>query len=106
MVYRNLDLLDLHPIQSVVKVDDTASGVGEALEAGCWGIGVSKYSNYLNISTMDEAKAMAPAEFERRHQLTKDILAKTGAHYVIDSLVDLPGVIEDINARMARGERP
>ena len=34
MVYRNLDLLDIHPIQSVVKVDDTASGVGEALEAG------------------------------------------------------------------------
>ena len=37
MVYRNLDLLDVHPIQSVVKVDDTVTGVGEALEAGCWG---------------------------------------------------------------------
>ena len=33
MVYRNLDLMDVHPIQSVVKVDDTVSGVGEALEA-------------------------------------------------------------------------
>ncbi|MBL1275161.1 MAG: phosphonoacetaldehyde hydrolase [Ectothiorhodospiraceae bacterium] len=37
MLYRNLDLMDVHPIQSVVKIDDTTSGVGEALEAGCWG---------------------------------------------------------------------
>ena len=28
MVYRNLDLLGVHPIQSVVKVDDTISGIG------------------------------------------------------------------------------
>ena len=106
MVYRNLDLMDISPIQSVVKVDDTASGIGEALEAGCWGVGVSKYSNYLNISTVAEFEAMPKAEFDRRHELTKDILRKTGAHYVIDSLVDIPAVIDDINARMARGERP
>ena len=31
MVYRNLDLMNVNPIQSVVKVDDTVSGVGEAL---------------------------------------------------------------------------
>ncbi len=106
MVYRNLDLMDISPIQSVVKVDDTVSGVGEALEAGCWGVGVSKYSNYLNISTMDEYDAMSEKEFNRRHELTREILRKTGAHYVIDCLVDLPPVIDDINARLARGERP
>jgi phosphonoacetaldehyde hydrolase len=39
MVYRNLDLMVVHPIQSIVKVGDTVSGVGEALEAGCWGGG-------------------------------------------------------------------
>ena len=27
MVYRNLDIMDVHPIQSVIKVDDTVSGV-------------------------------------------------------------------------------
>jgi phosphonoacetaldehyde hydrolase len=106
MVYKNLDLMNISPIQSVVKVDDTASGVGEALEAGCWGVGVSKYSNYLDISTMEEFESMSAAEFERRHEITRETLSKTGAHYVIDSLVDLPPVIDDINARMARGERP
>ncbi|NWL23300.1 phosphonoacetaldehyde hydrolase, partial [Pseudomonas umsongensis] len=27
-------------------------------------------------------------------------------HYLIDTIVDLPAVIEDINARLARGEAP
>ncbi len=106
MVYKNLDMLDVHPIQSVVKVDDTVSGVGEALEAGCWGVGVSRYSNYMDINSLDEADRLPAAEIERRHEKTRDILRKAGAHYVIDSVADLPPVIDDINARLARGERP
>ncbi len=106
MVYKNLDLMDVHPIQSVVKVDDTASGVGEALEAGCWGVGVSRYSNYMDIDTIAQADAMSAEELDRRNAFTADILRKTGAHYVIDSLIELPVVIDDINARLASGERP
>jgi len=106
MVYKNLDMLDVHPIQSVVKVDDTVSGIGEAQEAGCWGVGVSRYSNYMDIDSLDQADRLSAAEIERRHEKTRDILRKAGAHYVIDSIADLPAVIDDINARLARGERP
>ncbi|MCP5368704.1 MAG: phosphonoacetaldehyde hydrolase [Hyphomicrobiales bacterium] len=106
MVYRNMDLLDISPIQSVVKVDDTVSGVGEALEAGCWGVGVTRYSNYMDISTIEEAEALPAEEIERRHEMTKEMLRKSGAHYVIDSTADLLPVIDDINERLARGERP
>jgi phosphonoacetaldehyde hydrolase len=106
MVYKNLDLMGIDQIQSVVKVDDTASGVGEALNAGCWGVGLVRYSNYMNINSQEEADAMSEAEIARRMEITRDILLKTGAHYVIDSLADIEPVIEDINARMARGERP
>ncbi|MCC6682559.1 MAG: phosphonoacetaldehyde hydrolase [Phycisphaeraceae bacterium] len=106
MVYRNLDLLDVHPIQSVVKVDDTVSGVGEALEAGCWGVGVSRYSNYMNINTLEEESDLDETEIQRRHAKTRDILRKAGAHYVIDSIADIEPVIDDINRRLSRGERP
>lgn len=106
MVYRNLDLMDVHPIQAVVKVDDTISGVGEALEAGCWGVGVARYSNYMDIDTIDEAEKMPKAEIERRLAHTREILRKAGSHYVIDSIVELPEVIADIEARLARGEKP
>jgi phosphonoacetaldehyde hydrolase len=106
MLYRNLDLMDVSPIQSVVKVDDTISGVGEALEAGCWGVGVARYSNYMNVDSLDEAATLPEEEIERRVAQTRRMLEQAGAHYVIDSLVELPEVIEDINARLARGEKP
>ena len=106
MVYRNLDLLDISPIQSVVKVDDTISGVGEALEAGCWGVGVARYSNYMDISSLEEEADLPEAEIDRRVAYTRDVLYKSGAHYVIDSIIELPEVIDDINLRLARGEKP
>ncbi len=106
MVYRNLDLLDAWPIESVIKVDDTISGVGEGLNAGCWAVGVARYSNYMNINTLDEEATLSKAEIQRRLEKTRDILRKAGAHYVIDSLADIELVIADVNARLARGEAP
>ena len=106
MVYRNLDLLDISPIQSVVKVDDTISGVGEALEAGCWGVGVARYSNYMDINTLEEENKLSKEEIERRVIHTRELLYKSGAHYVIDSIVELPEIIDDINLRLAEGEKP
>ncbi|MBS1270796.1 MAG: Phosphonoacetaldehyde hydrolase [Gammaproteobacteria bacterium] len=106
MVYKNLDLLDITTIQSVVKVDDTVSGVGEGLNAGCWAVGVARYSNYMNINSIEEADSLPEEEIERRTEHTRDLLRRTGAHYVVDSIVELPEVIEEINERLARGERP
>jgi len=106
MVYKNLDMMGIHTIQSVVKIDDTVSGVGEALNAGCWGVGVVRYSNYMDVDTPEQGAALSAAEIDRRMAITRDILEKSGAHYVIDSLADIEPVIEDINARLARGEKP
>jgi phosphonoacetaldehyde hydrolase len=106
MVYRNLDLLDVHPIQSVVKVDDTISGVGEALEAGCWGVGISRYSNYMDVDNFEHEKSLSEQEIQRRLAFTRETLRKAGAHYVIDTFDQLPEIIDDVNARLARGERP
>ncbi len=106
MVYRNLDLMDISPIQSVVKVDDTVSGVGEALEAGCWGVGIARYSNYMNFDTVAEGDAAPAEEIERRLAFTRKTLQQAGAHYVIDTFDQLPAVIEDVNERLARGEKP
>ena len=106
MVYKNLDMLNITPIQSVVKVDDTASGVGEAVNAGCWGIGVTRYSNYMDVDTPEDGEKLSEVEIKKRVAKTKDILEKAGAHYILESLADIEPVIEDINKRLARGERP
>ena len=107
MVYKNLDMLGVYPIQSVVKVDDTTSGVGEALE--CRLLGRRRGALFQLHGHRHAAKsptALSDEEIERRLAKTRDILRKAGAHYVIDSLADIEPVIDDINARLARGERP
>lgn len=106
MVYRNLDLLDVHPIQSVIKVDDTITGVGEGLEAGCWAVGMARYSNYMNINSLEEAETISEEETQRRLAICRDKLERTGAHYVIDEFSELIDVVADVNARLARGEKP
>ena len=106
MVYKNLDLMGITDIKSVVKVDDTISGVGEAMNAGCWGVGLVRYSNYMNINTLDEEATLSEADMQHRIAKTRRILETAGAHYVIDSMIELPAVIEDINARLVRGEKP
>ena len=106
MVYKNLDLLGITPIQSVIKVDDTVSGVGEAVNAGCWGVGVTRYSNYMDVDTPEDGEKLSVEEIAKRQSHTKDLLEKAGAHYVIESIADIEPVIEDVNKRLANGERP
>ena len=80
--------------------------MGEALEAGCWGVGVARYSNYMNINTLKMAEQLPAEEVEHRLERTRHILRQAGAHYVIDSLAEIEPVIEEINPRLARGETP
>jgi phosphonoacetaldehyde hydrolase len=106
MVFKNLDLMNITPIHSVIKVDDTVSGVGEAINAGCWGVGVTRYSNYMDVDTPEEGESLSSDEISKKQAKTKDILEKAGAHYVIESLADIEPVIDDVNQRLARGELP
>lgn len=106
MVYKNLDKLNVHPIEAVVKVDDTVGGVGEGLEAGCWAVGVSRYSNYMDIDSLSHENTLSEKEIEQRHTASKEILKKTGAHYVIDTIAELPYVVADINNKLRCGKTP
>ena len=106
MVYRNLDLLDAWPIESVVKVDDTVGGVGEGLNAGCWAVGIARYSNYMGINTYEEEDELSESEINERLVHSREMLLNAGAHYVIDTLEDLPTVVEIINQNLADGVRP
>jgi phosphonoacetaldehyde hydrolase len=106
MIYKNLDILNVHPIQSVVKVDDTVGGVGEGLAAGCWTVGLSRYSNYMDVDDLEHEKNLSMEEIDERNEKTKKILKESGAHYVVDSIIDLPNIVKDINMRLKQGEQP
>jgi len=105
MVWKNAIRLDISPIEAIVKVDDTADGVREGTNAGAWTIGLAKTGNYVGLNEK-EIEALSPADYERKLSRAYEILSNSGAHYVVDDISFVPRVIEDINRRLAMGERP
>lgn len=107
MVYKNLVNLGAWPIESVIKVDDCCSGVNEGINAGCWTVGVSDWSNYTQVESLEQWEAMPEAERKARQDMSRQkLLKESGAHYVADSIADLPKIVEDVNRRLALGEKP
>lgn len=105
MVWMNAIRLNVSPIEAIVKVDDTVDGIREGLAAGCWTVGVVKTGNYVGLSAAQLATTPKD-ELQRRMKRAYDIMTNCGSHYVIDSVTELLAVIDDIERRLANGERP
>ena len=105
MMYRTFLDLGVWPAHTVVKVDDTGVGIGEGLNAGCWTVGVAVSGNAFGLNPAETA-ALSKAEFAKMRDAAYADLRRTGAHYVIDSVADMDAVLDDIEGRLARGERP
>jgi phosphonoacetaldehyde hydrolase len=105
MVWQNAIALSISPIEAIVKVDDTMDGVHEGTNAGCWSVGLAKTGNYIGLNEKEIA-ALPPADYKRKLAAAYEKLSRAGAHYVIDDITGLPAVIDHINARLARGDRP
>ncbi len=84
---------------SVVKYGDTISDIKEGVNAGVWSVGVILGSNEMGL-TEDEVKQLPEAELKKRMAAVRNRMYAAGAHYVVDSICELPALIESINARM------
>jgi phosphonoacetaldehyde hydrolase len=105
MALANVIELGVGELAACVKVDDTVPGIEEGRAAGMWTVGLSLSGNEVGLSQAEIA-ALAPAALELRRGQAVAKLTRFGAHYVIDSVADLPAVLDAIDARLARGERP
>lgn len=105
MMYRCFVELGVWPAHAVVKVDDTEAGLAEGLAAGSWAVGVALTGNEFGLSP-EETAALAPEAHARLRARAVGRLAAAGAHYVIDSIAEIDPVIDAIEGRLARGERP
>lgn len=84
---------------SVVKYGDTISDIKEGVNAGVWSVGVILGSNEMGL-TEDEVKQLPEAELKKCMAAVRNRMYAAGAHYVVDSICELPALIESINARM------
>ena len=103
MMWYAMAKLGVWPAATVVKVDDTAPGIGEGKEAGTWTIGIALTGNAVGLSA-EELAAVSP---EERARLRVEAATELrDADMVIDSIADLPDAVAAIDARLAAGELP
>lgn len=97
-MYQCMVDLVAYPPSAIIKVDDTAPGIGEGVAAGCVTVGVALSGNAVG-KTPDELAAMSDAEVDALRQKATAILVEAGAHHVIDTIADLPALIDQLEAQ-------
>jgi phosphonoacetaldehyde hydrolase len=105
MCYLNAIQLQVYPLEAVVKIGDTISDIEAGLNAGMWTVGLTQSGNELGLSEQ-EVSRLKPQEIQSK---TAPIAARyqdVGAHYVAAGIWEVLPLIEDINVRLARGEKP
>lgn len=105
MMYKCFLDLDVWPAAACIKVDDTEPGIAEGNAAGCWTVGVTVSGNAFGLSR-EETEALDEASFAARKKKAEQTLRSANPHYLIDSVASLLDVVDDIGARLAKGERP
>lgn len=105
MCYRNAILLGVYPLWHCVKIGDTPADIAEGLNAGMWTIAVTVTGNEIGLSR-EQWEALSPAARLTREQEAAQRLLNAGAHFAAPSLADCTGILDEIERRIAAGEKP
>ncbi|MCX6930483.1 MAG: phosphonoacetaldehyde hydrolase [Verrucomicrobia bacterium] len=105
MCLQNAINLQTYPMEAFVKVGDTLPDIEEGLNAGMWTIGLAKTGNEIGLPEAEIA-ALDPEVYHARLARAYKRMQQTGAHYVVDGISDVAPLLDQIDARLASGERP
>ncbi|GAC1034701.1 phosphonoacetaldehyde hydrolase [Pseudomonas sp. No.21] len=101
----NVIALGISDVAACVKVDDAWPGILEGRSAGMWTVALTCSGNALGL-TWEQFKALPAGELDQARARIAQQFEGARPHYLIDTIADLPQVIDDINARLKRGEMP
>ncbi len=104
MIFENARRLDVYPPAAIVKVGDTPSDVQEGLNAGACSVGVACTGNMMGLSKID-FESLPQGEKIDRAEKARAALQAAGAHYVIDSVTEIPAVLAHIAGRKKNATR-
>lgn len=105
MCYLNAMALEVYPMAAMVKIGDTVADIEEGVNAGMWTIGLTMSGNELGLPR-DRAESLDATELNTRLEVIADRFRKAGAHYTAHGVWEVLPLIEVIDARLSRGERP
>jgi phosphonoacetaldehyde hydrolase len=89
--------MQVYPMSAIAKVGDTTADILEGINAGAWSIGVAGTGNRIGL-TRDDFLALSEEERATRLAQARAELAEAGAHFVVDSLAELPPVLDTIDS--------
>lgn len=101
----NVIALGISDVAACVKVDDTWPGILEGRSAGMWTVALTCSGNALGL-TYEQFRALPEEKLAQERARIGQMFEPSRPHYLIDTINDLPAVLEDINARLKRGETP
>ncbi|TBU79777.1 phosphonoacetaldehyde hydrolase [Pseudomonas daroniae] len=101
----NVIALGINDVAACVKIDDTWPGMLEGRSAGMWTVALTCSGNALGV-TYEQYKSMPQDKLDQQRIRIGRMLEGSRPHYLIDTIAELPAVIDDINARLSRGEVP
>jgi phosphonoacetaldehyde hydrolase len=105
MIFRIMEATGVFPPHAVVKIGDTVPDIGEGRNAGAWSVGVTHTGSALGCGPDEFAQLPAQLRFDRVAAVTR-MLLDAGAHDLITSAAEAPALVDRLNERLARGERP
>ncbi len=105
MALECVNRLAVGAVAHCVKVDDTAPGIAEGVNAGMWPVGLALSGSPAGLTRAQYEAASALELSSIRARVGVELRA-AGAHRVVDSVADLDAVLLEFAARLARGERP
>jgi phosphonoacetaldehyde hydrolase len=105
MCFASAQNLGIYPLEAIVKIGDTLADIAEGLNAGMWTIGLAKTGNEMGLSEK-ELEQLPKEEYHRRIDKAYERMTHAGAHCVVDSINDVLPCLDDIDRRLASGERP
>ncbi len=105
MCFQNAIHLQTFPLCSMIKVGDTIPDIEEGLNAGMWTIGIALTGNLLGM-TEDEVNSLSQHELNEHKKRIYQQFYQAGAHFVVDSIKDIPQVIEEIYELLHLGYKP
>ncbi|MGV8664574.1 phosphonoacetaldehyde hydrolase, partial [Pseudomonas aeruginosa] len=73
--------------------------------AGMWTLPLT-CSGHALVLTYDPYNALPAADLQREPTRIAPMFEGSRPHFLISPIADLPAVVPDINARLARGEMP
>lgn len=105
MCYLNAMHLEVYPLEAMVKIGDTISDIEAGLNAGMWTIGLTQSGNELGLSEK-EVSGLTAEEMQAKTDPIEHRYRNAGTHYVAAGIWEVQPLIDDINARLARGATP